>query len=59
MSAGAELDTPIKFFAKLDAGLAVVGCDGTRHTTANGPAHVAITLPVAGFVSRKVLELVD
>ena len=58
MSAGAELDTPI--VAKLDAGLAVVGCDGTRHhTTANGPAHVAITLPVAGFVSPKVLELVE
>ena len=57
MSAGAELDTPI--VAKLDAGLAVVGCDGTRHTTANGPAHVAVTLPVAGFVSPKVLELVE
>ena len=57
MSAGAELDTPI--VAKLDAGLAVVGCDGTRHTTANGPAHVAVTLPVVGFVSRKVLELVE
>ena len=57
MSAGAELDTPI--VAKLDAGLAVVGCDGTRHTTANGPAHVAITLSVAGFVSPKVLELVE
>ena len=41
------------------AWLAVVGCDGTRHTTANGPAHVAITLPVAGFVSPKVLELVE